>query len=195
MKTHKILFHILPLCLACVPSYKKQKRKRLQSDFTQLSSTEPNQVSSKNSSNKHATIYPINNQTFNFLVRKDLIWDAAINILMQNYNVTILDQANGVITTEWDSFYLDGNVFRNKISLRIVSKAYSTSQLTIVNNVEILKEGPSPGTTSLNATWLPSKDSSSEAARIIRSLALALRQPPPLLPPEMKIARDTKTFR
>ena len=137
----------------------------------------------KNSS--QSTIYPIDSQTFSIMIPSEDVWNAAINVLMRNYNLTIIDKQNGVITTEWDSFYLNRQVFRNKVSLRITPYNFRYSKLMIMNNIESLQEGSATGTGAFGAIWVPSQDLAGESARIIKSIAALLRQPPPVIPPDM----------
>lgn len=139
---------------------------------------------------QNTTIYPIDSQTFNLLIPNEDVWNATIDVLMRNYNLTILDKQNGVITTEWDSFYLDNQVFRNKVSLRITPHNYRYSKLLIINNIETLKEDAATG--SLGATWVPCQDVAGESARIIKSIAAVLRQAPPVIPPGMLSQADSK---
>ena len=144
------------------------------------------EVSRQNQKNlRQSTIYPVDSQTFNILIPNEDVWNAAINVLMRNYNLTIVDKQNGVITTEWDSFYLDRQVFRNKISLRITPFNYRHSKLMIINNIETLQESSSAGTGAFGSVWVPSQDVAGESARIVKGIAAILRQPPPVIPPDM----------
>jgi hypothetical protein len=135
---------------------------------------------------KQATIFAIDNQTFKFMLKGEKVWEAAIDLLLRNYNLTIVDRESGVITTEWDSFFLDGKVFRNRISLRVRRIAAEQTELIILNNVESLRDG----TGASSSVWLPSEDKAGETARIVQNLALVLKEPPPSLPPGM-IAKAT----
>lgn len=108
------------------------------------------------------------------------VWNGVLNILLRNYNVQTVNQESGVITTEWDRFYLDHKVYRNKISLRVSSGPYHQTHLVVVNNVEVLQDSADSG--SLSPVWLPSKDRSEESERLVRSLAAWLRLSPPVSP-------------
>ena len=104
-------------------------------------------------------------------------WNTLLNVLIKDYNIVLLDQKNGVITTEWDKFYYQGKIYRNKLSIRLVPYMSKDSKLSITNNIEMLKIS-SPGTSDSDI-WIPSSDISGEKGRIINSLALILSHQPP----------------
>ena len=129
-----------------------------------------------------ATIYALDKQTFRIALRDIEVWDAALNVLLRNYNLTIVDRNSGIITTEWDSYYLNKEVFRNKLSVRVAKSAYSAVDVTIHNNVEKLRDA-SQAAATVGAVWLPAADPANEVGRVIQNMALVLNQPPPVLPP------------
>lgn len=138
--------------------------------------------------NKQAKVFPLGQHVFRFRVRHDVVWNAVIDVLLRNYNLNIVDERNGVITTEWDSFFVNKDIYRNKVSIRIVKVGYQHSQLSIFNNVEVLRNGTHANVAALTPVWLPSQDSAGEGARIIRSIAASVGAPPPRLPPSMAVS-------
>lgn len=166
---------------ACVPSYlQKYSRTGPTEEVAPYSSVDGRQqkVSAKNK----ATIYAVGNNTFRFRLGYDQVWNGALNVLMNNYNINTLDKDSGIITTEWDSFYLNDKVYRNKVSMHLKRAAWNTIDLVMYNNVEVLHSGDvSKG----NAIWLPAAPNKREVGRIVQNMALALNQSPPLLPEEM----------
>ena len=126
------------------------------------------------------SIYAIDEKTFRFSLASDDVWDAAINVLMRNYNLTIVDKDSGVITTEWDTFFLEQEVFRNKVSLRIQRTSRASADVMIHNSVEKLSNGANAG--AVGAIWLPHQDTANESHRIVRNMAILLNQPPPYIP-------------
>lgn len=136
-----------------------------------------------------ATIYAVGERTFRFRQPRENVWDGALDVLMQDYNLNIIDRDNGVVTTEWDSYYLDGAVYRNKISLRLSRRGWKAAELRIHNNVERLQDA-SQAAGAVGAVWLPAEDRAGEVARLIQNMALVLNQPPPLLPPGVAVAED-----
>jgi hypothetical protein len=135
------------------------------------------------------SIFAVDQGTFRFQLGFERVWDATLDVLLRNYNLAIADKANGLITTEWDSYYLDGKVHRNKLSLRIKRMVGSLVEVTIFNNVELLSKLPDGGITEI---WLPTDKNKAEIGRIIQNLAIAMGQPKPDLPQEL-MAGSTPT--
>jgi len=133
---------------------------------------------------KRATIYALDKQTYRFAIREDEVWDAVVTVLLRNYNLTIADRSTGIITTEWDSFYLRQAVYRNRLTVRLRRTGASVVDVTLVNNVERLRDA-SVAASGVGAVWLPADDAANEVSRIVQNMALALNQPPPVMPPGM----------
>jgi hypothetical protein len=132
----------------------------------------------------------MDNQTFRFALRDGDVWEAALSVLMRNYNPTIVDRSAGIISTEWDSFFLNGAAYRNKVSLRLVRYGPNLVDLSIHNNVERLRDASQAGGSlaTVGAVWLHSSDPANEVARLIQNMAILLGQPPPILPPNGALA-------
>jgi len=137
---------------------------------------------------QRASIYALDKQTYRFALKEPEVWDAALNVLLRNYNVTIVDRNSGIVTTEWDSFYLNKEVFRNRVSIRIGKSQAGAVDVMIHNNVEKLKDA-SQAAGTVGAVWLPADDPANEIGRLVQNMALLLNQPPPVLPPSGPIAK------
>ena len=135
-----------------------------------------------NDAPQRASIYALDNQTYRFHQREDDVWNVALDVLMKNYNVNIVERQSGIITTEWDSYYLSAAVYRNKVSMRFRRQTSGVVDLTIMNNVERLRDASTAGS-GVGAVWLPGAETANEVARIVQNMALGLKQPPPVLPP------------
>ena len=135
-----------------------------------------------------ATIYALDKQTYRFALRDGDVWDAILTVLLHNYNLTIADRQGGIISTEWDSFFLGGGVYRNKLSLRLIRSGNGLCDLTVHNNVERLRDASQAAVGTMGATWLPASDPGNEVVRIVQNLALVLNQPPPVTPPNGQVA-------
>ncbi|SME91676.1 hypothetical protein [Pseudobacteriovorax antillogorgiicola] len=131
---------------------------------------------------KPAKIVAIDKNTFRFHLSFNDVWNTALDVLLENYNLTIVDRRSGVITTEWDSFFLDGKVYRNKVSLRVKKLNYSMVDVTIHNSVESLQN---VGHGGIASAWLPYPKNAEEMGRIVHNMAINLGQPKPVLPREM----------
>jgi hypothetical protein len=128
------------------------------------------------------TIFAVDQGTFRFQLGYDRVWEATMDVLLRNYNISIADRTNGLITTEWDSYYLEGKVHRNKVSMRLKRLGGSLVEVTIFNNVEMLSKLPDGGITEI---WLPTDKNKPEIGRIIQNMAIAMGQPRPNLPQEL----------
>ncbi len=132
-------------------------------------------------------ISAVDQGTFRVLSPFDKVWDATLDVLLRNYNVAIADRANGLITTEWDSYYLDGKVHRNKVSLRLKRVAGVGTEMLVYNNVEVLSKMPDGGITEI---WLPTDRNRPEVVRILQNMALALNLAKPDLSEELPLATN-----
>lgn len=161
---------------------------------TDLDDTPTRAYRSKPSSKKTtgASIYAIDEHTYRFRIREQDVWEAVLSVLMKNYNLTIVDRRNGVVTTEWDSYYLNNYVFRNKVSIRLRKNSYNVVDLMIHNNVEKLRDATQAAGT-MGAVWLPAKDEAKEVGRILQNMSLVLNQPPPIMPPGTDVASGEKS--
>ena len=141
------------------------------------------------SPSSQASIYALDPQTYRFNLRDSDVWDAALAVLMRNYSPAVIDRSSGVFSTEWDSYFLNGGVFRNKVSFRLTRAGNDASELVIRNNVERLRDA-SQAAGAVGAVWLPSPDPANEVGRILQNMALILGQPAPVLQPRVDKGGD-----
>lgn len=129
----------------------------------------------KEAGNKIKPIYPIASNKYRFHQKYEQVWESALGVLLANYNIAIVNKESGVITTEWDTFYLNKKVYRNKITLFIKHSSWGLVDVMIYNNVETL------GSEAFGSksTWFPDTQEEKESSRIIRNMAISLNQPPP----------------
>ena len=124
-----------------------------------------------------SAVQAVDERTYRFSMRDDDVWDAALNVLLHNYNLTIVDKDSGVISTEWDTFFRERLVYRNKVTLRVRRLNYRMVEVVIHNATERLQDGTQAGT--VGAVWMPTTDDGRETSRIVRNMAVALGQNPP----------------
>ena len=132
-------------------------------------------------------IYPISDGAFRFKLPYTSVWNSLLDTLIGNYNFAIVDKNSGIITTEWDSFYLRDKILRNKLSVRLKRVSYNVVDVFFHNSVETLSN---PGGGGISSEWLPYEEGREEIGRIVLSIATILRQQEPILPPDM-VARST----
>ena len=182
--------------VSCVPmelQQKYQSNSYLENDATNPNGDKPavaeGQVNPaptsppvKADSKVSTTVYMVDKSTFRFLLKPSTVWDSAVNVLMRNYNLNIVDKSSGIITTEWDSYYQDSRLYRNKVTVLLKNTSWNHSDVVVFNNTEVLKDGQTGG---FDAIWLPAKGDDREMGRIVQNMALYLNQPIPTLPEGM----------
>jgi hypothetical protein len=126
------------------------------------------------------TIYPVDKETFRLQIPERDVWEAVLSVLMRNYSPLIADKNQGIFATDWDSYFLNGAVYRNKISLRLSRGGPGVTDMVIHNSVEQLRDG-SQATGGASGPWLPSADPADEIGRIVKNMAIVLGQPAPRL--------------
>jgi len=184
-----VLTFTLSFQTACVPAFlDKYRHEEVRSSKSRpgvaRAESSPNPSSSPSSSSPSArsartppTITQIGDGLFRVPMSYERAWDTMVDVLLRNYNLQIVDKNSGILTTEWDSYYLDGKVHRNKVSLRLKKIGNQGIDLTVHNNVEILSRVQD----GVSEVWLPSDRNKPEIARIVQNLAIASGQPKPKL--------------
>lgn len=188
------LLCVVGWCSACAPAFLNKYAaggSKQEVEATSGSRAAPPQTAAKAAASPSMTaaarrprpsIFAVDQSTFRFQLAYDRVWEATLDVLLRNYNLAIADRTNGLITTEWDSYYLAGKVHRNKLSMRVKRMAGSLVEVTIFNNVEMLSKLPDGGLTEI---WLPTDKNKLEIGRIIQNMAIAMGQPRPELPQEL----------
>lgn len=156
------------LLIGCVPKY-NQLNEKLDSDFLPKAKEPPQKVTAV------SPTQPLSKQTLRLYSKDSLVWDTALDILLKDYALQIVDQTNGIIVTEWDTYYLDSKLYRNKISIRVKKAGWSATDVTISNKVQAYVDGL--GANNLGATWVPGQDIIKEESRIMNGLSMLLTNP------------------
>lgn len=180
----KFVSAALLICLhtACVPSFLDKYRQQEVRPVpgSAAAAPQPRGASPKGTRRLTPVIVQVNEGTFRVPMHYNRAWDTLLDVLLQNYNLQIVDKNSGILTSEWDSFYLDGKVHRNKVSLRMKRIGNQGVDLTIHNNVEVLSRVPD----GVSEVWLPSDRTKPEIGRIIQNLAIQSGTPKPNLTAE-----------
>lgn len=127
--------------------------------------------SSGNKKSSSQMLVKIDEQTFLFKVERLKVWKAVLDVLAPDYSITVVDLRSGIVTTDWDSYYLEGKPYRNRVMLRTKRLGTGETKLVINNKVETLRSGQ----------WVASDQMKDEATRIIKNIAKLLGQ---MMPPE-----------
>ncbi|WP_186643841.1 hypothetical protein [Fluviispira vulneris] len=108
-----------------------------------------------------------------------LVFGIMARILSQNYIITSVDRKNFNLQTEWDKFFIDGRLFRNRISLMVFPVGPRQTEVVAKNIVEYYS-GSANSKLEENTAWLPSPDITDEITKLIestnRQTALLLNQ-------------------
>ncbi len=149
------------LSIACVPSLENLKKYQ----------TSPVENSQNATQQEGVTIQQLSDSQYKIPANALNVWDALVEILIHNYNFSLLNKELGILTTEWDSYYVGQDIYRNKVSIHLRSLSNYESTIAFRNNVEALyKTSP----TTYQPVWVPSEDKSAEIKRILGNLASML---------------------
>ena len=83
---------------------------------------------------KKPKFYQTGQNTYQLHAGGSSAWEAVMNTLLQNYNLNVVDRQSGLMTTEWDSFFLENQAYRNKVSVRLRPISRYVVELIIHNN-------------------------------------------------------------
>jgi hypothetical protein len=123
----------------------------------------------KDSKGTHS-VRMVDEVTFMFPSEKSKVWNAILDVIGKNYNIIVLDEKSGIISTDWDSFYLDGQTKRNKVSIRMTQPEEDVTKVLVANNEEVLKEKAD----NTGYVWLPGGEKKQEIKRIVKNTASIL---------------------
>lgn len=88
-------------------------------------------------------------------------------IISQNYIVVTSDRRGMALNTDWDKFFIEGRLFRNRISLTVFPVGPRQTEIVIKNTVEYYSGNPNKPEEAMVSQWLPSPDVTDEVARIV----------------------------
>jgi hypothetical protein len=97
------------------------------------------------------------------------IYYKALRMLSQDYIVTQANKESLTIQTDWDTFFLEGRLMRNRLSLTFYPLSPKQTEVQITNFVEYQKESTLPGA---NVGWIPGPDVTTEVDRLLSALKL-----------------------
>ena len=160
---------------SCVPSHLQKYRRDpgIDQDAKAMSEIPPPTAAADVQSRGNAPLVmdPIDKQTFRFHAGEALVWEAALGVLVRDYNLTVVDRTSGLMTTEWDSSASPDAPRRNKISLLIRRTSWQSVEVTIHNSEEVFGTGVNEG------IWSKAGDGSAETLRVAKNIALRLGAP------------------
>ena len=90
--------------------------------------------------------------------------------LSQNYLLSSVDRKNLTMNTDWDKFFIDGRLFRNRLSISVFPVGQRQTEVVVKNSVEYFAGNPNKPEEATVANWLPSPDITDEVTRVVDSL-------------------------
>jgi len=129
------------------------------------------------------TFYQTDQNTYFIGFHETDVWETILDVLIKNYSLAIVDKDDGVLSTDWDSFYIGKRVYRNKLSFRIKKtllrgERQKGVEFVVHNNVERLGDSHHDSV-GFGFVWLPAQDPIDEITRIVQNMALLFKIPPP----------------
>lgn len=113
--------------------------------------------------------------TFNISASYHHTFRTALEILAENYPIHLVDVKAGVITTAYDTYYLDNRLYRNRLTLVIAATGKASSKLVVNNTREVLdvsRVGEAGG-----QVWFPELKNNKEINRVAQNIARKLSLP------------------
>lgn len=95
------------------------------------------------------------------------IFQTVARILSQTYILSKADRKTFSLSTEWDKFFIDGRLFRNRVSINVFPLNQKFADLVIKNNIEYYTQSNAKVDTNSPDQWLPSQDITNELERIL----------------------------
>jgi hypothetical protein len=96
-----------------------------------------------------------------------IVYGIISRLLSQNYIISSSDRKSMNIHTDWDKFFIDGRLFRNRMSVSVFPVGNRQTEVVIKNSVEYYSG--SVGKQEENTAWLPSPDLTDEVSKLVES--------------------------
>lgn len=95
------------------------------------------------------------------------LFQTVAKILSQTYIISKADRQTLSMSTEWDKFFIDGRLFRNRVSINVFPFNPRASDLVIKNNIEYYTQTAQKVDENDPTQWLPTHDVTDELERIL----------------------------
>jgi hypothetical protein len=97
-------------------------------------------------------------------------YQAVSRVIAQNYIIAQTDRSQLTISTEWDKFFIDGRLFRNRVNASVFPVSSRATEIVIRNSVEYYA-ADNKSSDIREANWFPTPDITDEVARIVEGLS------------------------
>jgi hypothetical protein len=95
------------------------------------------------------------------------LFQTIAKILSQTYIIAGADRQTLRLSTEWDKFFIDGRLFRNRISVNVFPVTQRAADLIIKNNIEYYTQTAQKADENNPTQWLPTHDITDELERVL----------------------------
>lgn len=95
------------------------------------------------------------------------LFQTLARVLSQGYIISKADRQSLSLSTEWDKFFIDGRLFRNRISINIFPFNQRSADLILKNNIEYYTQTAQKIDESDPTQWLPTQDVTDELDKIL----------------------------
>jgi hypothetical protein len=97
-----------------------------------------------------------------------MVFGIMSRLLSQNYIINSMDRKNFNTQTDWDKFFIDGRLFRNRISIMVFPVGPRQTEVVVKNIVEYYT-GSLNTKLEENSAWLPSPDITDEINKLVEN--------------------------
>ena len=109
----------------------------------------------------------LDKNTWRIAASAPLVFQTVARILSQTYILSQTDRRTFSMSTEWDKFFIDGRLFRNRVSINVFPLNSKFADLVIKNSIEYYTQNNAKLDTNSPDQWLPTQDITNEMDRIL----------------------------
>jgi hypothetical protein len=95
------------------------------------------------------------------------LFQTIARVLSQSYIISQADRHALSLSTDWDKFFIDGRLFRNRISVNVFPHSARAADLIIKNNIEYYVQNNQKTDENSPTQWLPTHDITDELSRVL----------------------------
>jgi hypothetical protein len=86
-----------------------------------------------------------------------------------------VDRRNLSLQTDWDKFFIDGRLFRNRFVVSVFPIGPRQTEVLIRNNLEYFSGAAGQSGSQADGDWLPSPDVTDEVAKLVDGVNLQIQ--------------------
>jgi hypothetical protein len=110
------------------------------------------------------------------------LFQTIARVISQSYIISQADRRALSLSTEWDKFFIDGRLFRNRISVNVFPYSARSADLIIKNNIEYYTQTAQKTDENNPTQWLPTQDVTDELDRVLEKTQSQLMAQLPATP-------------